>query len=176
MKYIYIGKNLEVTDDLKDAVEKKFGRKLTKYFFDDTEVNVTMSVERELQKLEVTIPMHGNIIRTEQASNDMYSSIDLAVEALYSQLSKHRKKLIDHYQSGGFTQEYIDEDLDEEEEGIRIVRTKRFAVKPMDPEEACLQMEMLGHTFYVFRNADTDEVAVVYKRKDGAFGLIEPEL
>ena len=176
MKYNYIGKNLEVTDDLKEAVEKKFGRKLTKYFFDDTEVNVTMSVERELQKLEVTIPMHGNIIRTEQASNDMYGSIDLAVDALYSQLAKHRKKLIDHYQSGGFTQEYIDDELEEEEDGIRIVKTKRFAVKPMDPEEACLQMEMLGHSFYVFRDAETDEVAVVYKRKDGAFGLIEPEL
>ena len=176
MNYNYIGKNLEVTEDLKEAVEKKLGRKLAKYFYDDTEVHVTMSVERELQKIEVTIPMRGNIIRTEQASDDMYGSIDLAVDALYSQMAKHRKKLIDHYQSGGFTQEYLDDDLEDEDDGLMIVKTKRFAVKPMDPEEACLQMEMLGHTFYVFRNADTDEVAVVYKRKDGAYGLIEPEL
>ncbi|MBQ4232975.1 MAG: ribosome-associated translation inhibitor RaiA [Lachnospiraceae bacterium] len=174
MRYIISGKNIDVTEGLRNAVYDKIGR-LEKYFTPETEVHVTFNVEKERQIIEVTIPMKGNIIRAEQESNDMYVSIDLVVDIIDRQLKRYKTKLAEKKQSSEyFKAEYLeDEDLDDEE--IRIIRSKRFAVKPMDPEEACVQMELLGHTFFVFRNSDTDEVNVVYKRKDGAYGLIEPE-
>lgn len=174
MRYIISGKNIEVTEGLKSAVYDKIG-KLEKYFTKDTEIHVTFNVEKERQKIEVTIPMKGNIIRAEQESTDMYVSIDLVVEIIERQLRKYKTKLVDQAQSAAYFQPaYLEEDdLDDEE--IKIIRSKRFAVKPMDAEEACIQMELLGHNFYVFRNADTDEVNVVYKRKGNTYGLIEPE-
>jgi putative sigma-54 modulation protein len=174
MRYIISGKNIDVTEGLENAVYDKIGR-LEKYFTPETEVHVTFNVEKERQIIEVTIPMKGNIIRAEQESDDMYVSIDLVVDIIDRQLKRYKTKLAEKKQSSEyFKAEYLeDEDLDDEE--IRIIRSKRFAVKPMDPEEACVQMELLGHTFFVFRNSDTDEVNVVYKRKDGAYGLIEPE-
>jgi putative sigma-54 modulation protein len=174
MRYIISGKNIDVTEGLENAVYDKIGR-LEKYFTPETEVHVTFNVEKERQIIEVTIPMKGNIIRAEQESDDMYVSIDLVVDIIDRQLKRYKIKLAEKKQSSEyFKAEYLeDEDLDDEE--IRIIRSKRFAVKPMDPEEACVQMELLGHTFFVFRNSDTDEVNVVYKRKDGAYGLIEPE-
>lgn len=174
MNFTITGKNIELTDGLKQAVESKLG-KLGKYFRNDTEATVTLSIERELQKAEVTIPIKGNILRAEQATTDMYTSIDAAGDAIEKQLLKHRKKLIEkHHAVEGFSQVYLEEEAEDEDE-ILIVRKKHFAVKPMDPEEACLQMEMLGHNFYVFRNADTDDICVVYKRKNNTYGLIEPE-
>ena len=174
MNFTITGKNIELTDGLKKAVESKLG-KLGKYFRPDTEATVTLSIERELQKAEVTIPIKGNILRAEEATTDMYTSIDLAGDTIEKQLLKHRKKLIEkHHNVEGFSEVYLEEDADEEDE-ILIVRKKSFAVKPMDPEEACMQMDMLGHNFYVFRNADTDDICVVYKRKNNTYGLIEPE-
>jgi putative sigma-54 modulation protein len=174
MKYIIIGKNIEVTPGLRTAVEDKIG-KLEKYFTPDTEVHVTLSVEKERQKIEVTIPVKGNIIRSEQVSNDMYVSIDLVEEIIERQLKKYKNKLVDKKQAGGnFRQEYIDKDYMDEEE-VKIIRSKRFDIKPMYPEDACVQMELLGHSFFVFCNAETDQVNVVYKRKAGTYGLIEPE-
>ena len=174
MKFIISGKNIDVTDGLRAAVEDKIG-KLEKYFTSDTEVHVTMSVEKERQKIEVTIPVKGNIIRSEQVSNDMYVSIDLVEEVIERQLRKYKNKLIDKAQNAAhLNQEFIDEDMEDEEE-INIIRSKKFAMKPMDPEEACVQMELLGHNFFVFRNSETDEVNVVYKRKGNTYGLIEPE-
>ena len=174
MKYIISGKNIDVTEGLKNSVYDKIGR-LEKYFTPETEVHVTFNVEKERQKIEVTIPMKGNIIRAEQESTDMYVSIDLVVEIIERQLKKYKTKLIDKKQSAEyFKPEYLDdEDLEDEE--IKIIRSKRFAVKPMDPEEACIQMELLGHNFFVFRNSETDDVNVVYKRKGSTYGLIEPE-
>lgn len=173
MRYTITGKNIEVTEGLRQAVYDKIG-KLERYFNKDTEVHVTLSVEKDRQKIEVTIPVKGSIIRSEQVSNDMYVSIDLVEEIIERQLKRYKTKLIDQKQSAvSFTKEYMEEEA--EEETIDIVRTKRFAVKPMDPEEACIQMELLGHNFYVFRNSDTDEVNVVYKRKGNTYGLIEPE-
>ncbi len=174
MRYIISGKNIDVTEGLRNAVYDKIGR-LEKYFTPETEVHVTFNVEKERQIIEVTIPMKGNIIRAEQESDDMYVSIDLVVDIIDRQLKRYKTKLAEKKQSSEyFKAEYLeDEDLDDEE--IRIIRSKRFAVKPMDPEEACVQMELLGHTFFVFRNSETDEVNVVYKRKDGTYGLIEPE-
>ena len=176
MKFIISGKNIEITPGLKDTVTRKLG-KLERYFTPDTEIIVTLSVEKERQKIEVTIPVKGNIIRSEQVSSDMYVSIDLVEEIIERQLKKYKTKLVDAKQSGGsasFSQAYMDEEYDDPDE-IKIVRTKRFGIKPMDPEEACVQMELLGHSFYVFRNSETDEVNVVYKRKNDTYGLIEPE-
>ena len=176
MRITITGRNIELTQGLKDAVEEKLN-KLEKYFTPDTDVNVTLSVEKERQKIEVTIPMKGNIIRSEQVSNDMYVSIDLVEEVIERQLKKYRTKLVTKKQSGGefFTSDFMNvEDVDEEEE-LKIVRSKKFGMKPMYPEDACLQMELLGHDFFVFRNAETDEVNVVYKRKGNTYGLIEPE-
>lgn len=174
MQYIISGKNIDVTEGLKSAVYEKIG-KLERYFTPDTEVHVTFCVEKERQKIEITIPMKGNIVRAEQVSNDMYVSIDLVEEIIERQLRKYKNKIVDQQQSvAGLSKEFVDEDLGEEEE-IKIIRSKRFAMKPMDPEEACIQMELIGHDFYVFNNANTDEVNVVYKRKGNTYGLIEPE-
>ena len=174
MKYIISGRNLEVSDNLRGIVEKKLG-KLEKYFKPDTDIIVTLSVEKDRQTAEVTIPVKGNIIRTEQTSDDMYVSIELAADVIERQLNKYRTKLISKYQEGGdaFQPEFTEEPL-EEEESVQIVKAKRFGIKPMFPEDACIQMELLGHSFYVFENAETAEVNVVYKRKDGAYGWIEP--
>lgn len=176
MRYIISGKNIDVTEGLKTAVYEKIG-KLERYFTPETEIHVTLSVEKERQKIEVTIPMKGNIIRAEQVSTDMYVSIDLVEEVIERQLRKYKNKLIQQKQASiNFNQAFVD-DIDEGYEGeeINIIRTKRFAIKPMDAEEACIQMDLLGHNFFVFRNADTEEVNVVYKRKGNTFGLIEPE-
>lgn len=176
MKFIISGKNIDVTPSLKETITSKLG-KLERYFTPDTEVIVTMSVEKERQKIEVTIPVKGNIIRSEQVSSDMYVSIDLVEEVIERQLRKYKNKLVARHQEGGnFKQEFFDlddgADVDDE---VKIVRTKKFGIKPMYPEDACVQMELLGHDFFVFCNAESDEVNVVYKRKSGTFGLIEPE-
>ncbi|MBQ9549819.1 MAG: ribosome-associated translation inhibitor RaiA [Lachnospiraceae bacterium] len=174
MHFIITGKNIDVTPGLKSAVEDKIG-KLEKYFTPDTEVHVTLSVEKDRHKIEVTIPVKGNIIRSEQVSNDMYVSVDLVEEIIEKQMKKYKNKIIDRSQDGGNLQrDYMEQDYSDDSE-IRIVRTKRFGFKPMYPEDACVQMELLGHNFYVFRNAETDEVNVVYKRRGNTYGLIEPD-
>ena len=175
MKFVIVGKNIEVTPGLRSAVEDKIG-KLEKYFTSETEAHVTLSVEKERQKIEVTIPVKGSIIRSEQVSNDMYVSIDLVEEIIERQLKKYKTKLIAKEQSAGcFKQDFIEKDYMDEEE-VQIVRTKKFDIKPMYPEDACVQMELLGHNFFVFCNAETDQVNVVYKRKGNTYGLIEPEV
>lgn len=174
MKFTIVGRNIEVTPGLKSAVEDKLG-KLDKYFNPNTQVYVTLSVEKERQKIEVTIPVKGNIIRSEQVSNDMYISIDLVEEVIERQLKKYKKKIIDKHQNiSSFTQAFVETEEEPEDE-LKIVRTKKFDIKPMYPEDACVQMELLGHSFYVFCNAQTEQVNVVYKRKDNTYGLIEPE-
>jgi putative sigma-54 modulation protein len=175
MRYIISGRNIDVTEGLKTAVYEKIG-KLERYFTPDTEIHVTMSVEKDRQKIEITIPMKGSIVRAEQTSSDMYVSIDLVEEVIERQLRKYKNKLIQQKQAAvNLNQTFLDDVDYEEEESIKIIRTKKFAMKPMDPEEACVQMELLGHNFFVYRNAETDEVNVVYKRKGNTYGLIEPE-
>ncbi|MBR4760073.1 MAG: ribosome-associated translation inhibitor RaiA [Lachnospiraceae bacterium] len=176
MKFVIIGKNIEVTPGLRTAVEEKIG-KLEKYFTPETEVHITLSVEKERQKIEVTIPVKGNIIRSEQVSNDMYVSIDLVEEIIERQLKKYKSKLIDKHQEAGsyFKQEFLEKEFMDEED-VKIIRSKKFDIKPLYPEDACVQMELLGHNFYVFINAETEKVNVVYKRKGGTYGLIEPEV
>jgi putative sigma-54 modulation protein len=174
MRYIISGKNIDVTEGLKSAVYEKIG-KLERYFTPETEIHVTLSVEKERQIIEVTIPMKGNIIRAEQVSNDMYVSLDLVEEIIERQLRKYKNKLLSQKQAFVNFKDVFEEEDSFEEDKIEIIRTKRFAMKPMDSEEACIQMELLGHNFYVFRSAETDEVNVVYKRKGNTYGLIEPE-
>ena len=175
MKFIISGKNINVTSGLRSSIEQKLG-KLERYFTPDTEIIVTLSVEKERQKIEVTIPVKGTIIRSEQVSDDMYVSIDLVEEVIERQLRKYKNKLIAKHQEGSnFQPEFAESEDDVNDGEIRIIRTKKFGIKPMFPEDACVQMELLGHNFFVFCNAETDEVNVVYKRKDGAYGLIEPE-
>ncbi len=176
MKFVITGKNIEVTKALREIIEEKIG-KLERYFSSDTEAIVTLSVQKEHQKIEVTIPVKGSIIRAEQESSDMYAAIDLVEEIIERQLKKYKNKIIeskqdvDSFSKSFYEAENIDDDT------IEITRVKKFAVKPMDPEEACIQMELLGHTFYVFSNMKTDEVNVVYKRKGkfNSYGLIEPD-
>ena len=175
MKFIIVGRNIEVTPGLRAAVEEKIG-KLDKYFNPDTEVHVTLSVEKDRQKIEVTIPVKGSIIRSEQVSNDMYVSIDLVEEIIERQLKKYKNKIVDKQQAvASFSKAYVENDYTDDEE-IKVVRTKKFDIKPMYPEDACIQMELLGHSFFVFCNAETDQVNVVYKRKGDTYGLIEPEV
>ena len=174
MNFIISGKNLQITENLRAAVEDKLG-KLERYFTPETKIIVTMSVEKDRQKIEVTIPLKGNVIRSEQVSNDMYVSIDLVEEVIERQLRKYKQKLVDRHQDGSFKREFLEYEA-EDTDDIRIVRTKQFDIKPMYPEDACVQMELLGHSFYVFRNAENDQVNVVYKRKGGTYGMIEPEI
>ena len=174
MRYTITGRNVNVTPGIRKAVEEKIG-KLDRYFNPDTEVIVTLSVQKDRQKIEVTIPVKGNLIRAEESSSDMYVSIDLVEEVIERQLKKYKNKIIDKKQSAqAFSDFFINEETEDEEE-IQIVKTKRFGIKPMDPEEACVHMELLNHNFYVFLNAETEEVNVVYKRKGHSYGLIEPE-
>ncbi len=175
MRFTIVGRGIEVTEGLRAAVEEKLG-KLDKYFAGDVEIMVTLSVEKERQKIEVTIPVKGSIIRSEQVSSDMYVSIDLVEEIIERQLRKYKTKIIDKKQSiMDFSREYVENDYEDEAE-IKIIRTKQFDMKPMFPEDACVQMELLGHSFYVFFNAETNKVNVVYKRKGNTYGLIEPEI
>ncbi len=175
MKLSFTGKNMEVTEALKEVTSKKL-QKLDKYFQSDVVGHVVYSVERNWKVLEVTINLPGTILRVEESSDDMYTSIDKAVDVLERQIRKYKTRLQRRQQTGETIRFENVMPLDDDEENRpRIVRTKRFGMKPMSAEEAILQMELLGHNFYVFMNAESDEVSVVYKRKDGNYGLIEPE-
>ncbi len=175
MKIIITGKNIDVTEALKERVTKKIN-KLDKFFTSETEAHVTLSVQKARQIVEVTIPFNGIVLRAEDSNEDMYSSIDRTVDLLERQIRKNRTRLQKRLHEHDFRFESIgsSEEVPEEKE-FKIVRSKRFAIKPMDVEEAVLQMNLLGHEFFMFFNADTRQVNVVYKRKDGNYGLIEPE-
>ena len=175
MRITITGRNIELTAGLKEAVEEKLS-KLDRYFTPDTDAHVTLSVEKDRQKIEVTIPTKGHMIRSEQVSSDMYVSIDLVEEAIERQLIKYRTKIISKKMNAAanFKAEYLEEKEDVDEE-VKIVRTKRYDLKPMYPEDACIQMELSGHDFFVFVNAETDDVNVVYKRKGNTYGIIEQE-
>lgn len=177
MRYIISGTNIEITNALQQKVMDKLS-KLEKFFVAETEAQVTLSVEKLRHIIEVTIPFQGTILRAEVDDKDMYAAIDEVVDVLEKQLLKFKNRLKDRHRSNSpFKQDFINyiEDKKEDEEEIFIEKTKRFAIKPMDVEEAAMQMDLLGHDFFVFRNAETEEVNVVYKRKNGTYGLIEPE-
>lgn len=184
MNFNIRGQNIQLTDALRDYAAKKIGR-LERYFEapPTSDVTVTLSVGKNLQTVEVTIPLPGVLLRAEEKSEDMYAAIDLVTEKLERQIRKHKTKVNRKFrQEGGirtlFRENYdgttAARHLEEEDEDLELVRTKRFNLKPMDVEEAILQMNMVGHNFFVFANSDSKQVNVVYKRSDGKYGLIEP--
>lgn len=174
MKVKVVGKNIEVTEALRNAIEKKLAR-MDKYFFTDINATATLSVEKNMQKVEVLIPFNSIFLRAEVKDSDMYSAMDTVIDKLEGQVRKQKTKLERRHFESALRMSNIDDYYDDDKNEPKIVKTKRFAIKPMNEEEAVLQMEMLGHDFYVFMNGDTDQVNVVYKRKDGNYGLIEQE-
>ncbi len=175
MRISITGKNIEISEYLRDLAYKKMS-KLERYFPADTEAQVTMAVERNRHIVEVTIPYPGGIIRGEEVTGDMYASIDNVISKLERQIIRHRTKLERNLRAEAFSQAEFPEGYDDDEEaGPQIVKVKRFSIKPMSVDEAVLQMDLLGHSFFVFSNAETDAINVLYKRKDGNLGLIEPE-
>jgi putative sigma-54 modulation protein len=182
MKYYIRGENIEVTPAIREYVEKKIS-KLERYFTEapDAKVNVNLKYNQDKSsKVEVTIPLPQLVLRAEEANVDMYAAIDLISDKLERQIRKHKTKVNRKFREKGdfpvtfaTTENNGASDLDEDE--LELVRTKRFDLKPMDSEEAILQMNMLGHSFYVYTNADTNHTNVVYKRKDGRYGLIEAQ-
>lgn len=169
------GKQIKVTNALKDYAEKRVG-KLGKYSDDFTDVQVTLSVEKERQRVEVTAPLNGFILRGEEETDDLYSSIDLVVDKLERQMEKYRKR-IGKKRIKAVKEEpnYMLETDDEISIQEGIVKSKRFPAKLMSVDEAVMQMELIGHSFYVFVNSDTEQMNVVYRRKHGGYGLLEPE-
>lgn len=182
MKIIISGKQMELTSAIKNAIEDKIGR-LDHYIHPETEVKVTVSAKKARQTVEVTvIPISGPIVRAEDSEENLYAAIDIVYDKLNKQLRKLKNRLQDIHQDNESIR-YIDVDLSEnndyedndENEEIVIERRKKFDMKPMNPEEAVLQMELIEHNFYMFRNIETNEISIVYKRKDGGYGLIEHE-
>lgn len=182
MNYIITGKNIEVTKALQEKVIAKLN-KLEKFFSAETEARVTLSVEKLSHIVEVTIPTRGRLLRAEVERQDMYSAIDEIVDILQRQLHKYKNRLKDKARKNAtnskeeLSTNILFETVEDpkEETSVKIEKVKRFDLKPMDSEEAVLEMELIGHSFFVFRNGETDEVNVVYKRKNGTYGLIEPE-
>jgi putative sigma-54 modulation protein len=173
MKVLVRGRNVDVTEALKDYVEKRVG-KLDRYLEGAKDATVILVVEGDSHKVEVTVPFNGMILRGEEATGDMYSSIDLIVDKLEKQIEKYKGKL-GRRRGTGEQKAYVEPRFRDDDEGLQLVKTKRFAIKPMPVDEAVMQMNLLGHSFFVFSNAETEQVNVVYKRKDGKYGLIEPE-
>lgn len=171
MQIYLTGRNLEVTDALRRYAEEKVGR-LQKYLEKITSAHIVLSLQKYRQIAEVTLRVRDLTIRGEESTEDLYSSIDLVVEKLERQLHRYKGKILGHASRSGRSQPPM---ASLEGEKSRVVKSKRFAIKPMSPDEAILQMDLLGHTFYVFRNAQTDDVNVVYRRHEGNYGLIEPE-
>ena len=188
MRYKIRGQRLEVTDALREYIEKKLSR-LERYFETppQTDVHVTLSVIKDQHVVEVTIPLPGIVLRAEERSEDMYASVDLVVDKLERQIRKHKTKINRKFRQTGLEKGVFKETAvngaagkngaalaeDEDEEEYEVVRVKQFELKPMGVEEAILQMNMVGHNFYVFANAETQQVNVVYRRNDGRYGLIE---
>lgn len=176
MNFNIRGKQIKVTDALKDYVEKRVG-KLEKYSDDFTDVQVTLTVEKERQRVEVTAPLNGFILRGEEETDDMYSSIDLVVDKLERQMEKYRRRIGKKRAKGVKDEPSFISQVDDESLGQDlIVKNKHFPAKLMSVEEAVMQMNLIGHSFYVFMNADTEQMNVVYRRKHGGYGLLEPEI
>ncbi|WP_274362531.1 ribosome hibernation-promoting factor, HPF/YfiA family [Paenibacillus thermotolerans] len=183
MKFQIRGKNVEITNPLREYAERKVGR-LEKYFEAPltSEVLITLSVLKSKHTVEVVIPVNGAMLRAEERSHDMYASIDMVIDKLERQIRKLKTKINRKVRQEGTQRSVFKEAFEqaaparahEEDDPFEVVRTKRFNLKPMDVEEAVLQMNLLGHDFYVFSNSSTSAVNVVYRREDGKYGLIEP--
>lgn len=168
------GKNIDITPALRDYVEKRV-KKITKYFDQTGDIAVILKVEKDRHQIEVTVPVDGIVLRGEESTTDMYVSIDQVMDKIERQIEKHKTKLTKRFRGGGFRADVASSIAVPEADDEIIVRTKKFAVKPMDPEEAILQMNLLHHDFFMFLNVETQQVNLVYRRKDGQFGLLQPE-
>lgn len=176
MKYNISGKNIELTAALENAVEEKIV-KLDKYFNDNVTAQITLSVEKLSHIIEITIPFNGSVLRAEVEGRNMYNIMDDAVAVIEKQVNKFKNKLRDRHRTNAanqFTPSFLAESDTNHEDGIKIDKTKTFAIKPMSAEEAVLQMELVGHNFFVYFDSESEDVNVVYKRKNGTYGLIEP--
>ena len=173
MRVTVIGKNIDVTPALKEIVERKIS-KLDRYFEPDVSARATLTVQKNSQIFEVTIPFNGVILRCEESTDDMYKSIDLVQAKLERQIRKQRTKLQRRNNESLRFSNFDEVALEEDDQG-EIVKVKKFNIKPMSTEEAILQMELVEHNFFVFKDSDTDNVNVIYKRKDGNYGLLEPD-
>jgi putative sigma-54 modulation protein len=173
MKIIVYGKQMSLRDSLKTAVERKL-QKFNKFFDDDTEAFVTCRVRKGVKIIEITVNYGGTTFRSEEESETFITALDRSVESLERQIRKNKTRLEKSFRQEAFV---ITEDDDDgyDEEGEFEIRVKTFAFKPMTPEEAVLQMNLLGHTFYAFTDADSAKVCVVYKRREGSYGMIVPE-
>jgi putative sigma-54 modulation protein len=174
VKFDLTAKNVEVSDDLRRHIEKKLA-KIEKYFEKGVPAQVVLKGEKDRQIVEITLPFNGMFVRGEEATSDIYASVNLAVEKIERQIVKYRTRFQRRKREARQTARAVPYPEQAEDDEPRIVRTKRFSMKPMPAEEAVLQMNLLGHDFYVFISADTEQVAVVYRRRDGNYGLIEPE-
>jgi putative sigma-54 modulation protein len=177
MRISITSRNVEVSDSLKNLIEKKV-QKLGRYFREDTEALVSLNLEKNRHIMEITVYFDGIVIRAEDHSSDMYTTLDNVLRKLERRIRKYRTRLEKKLHDGAFESEtplFGGGDDAEEEDEPRVVRTKTFAVKPMSVDEAILQMNLLGHSFFVFRNERTLEVNVVYRRNSGNYGLIEPD-
>lgn len=175
MRITITGKGMEVSEYLNEVAQKQAG-KMSKYFPDDTQMQINMSIHKNSHIVEVTIPWKGGTIRAEEISGDMYASINSALKKIEKQIIKHRRKLEKELKGGIDMSEYVYNEPGEVEEGNKeIVKTKRFAMKPMTVEEAIMQFELIDHPFYVFKNGNTGMINVLYSRHDGNYGLIEAE-
>ncbi len=172
MRITITGKNFKTYKHLEDTIEKKFER-LGKYFSDDIDVKVVLSQERGKDKIEVNINAKGAVFRTEVVSADIYEGIDKSVDKLASQMAKFKGKLQKRYNDNKSVRFEALPDL-EEDEPMDVVKTKQFDLRPMDVEEAILEMEMMQHDFFIYLNMDTGNINVVYKRNDAGYGVIEP--
>ncbi|CAA7599707.1 Sigma 54 modulation/S30EA ribosomal protein C terminus [Acididesulfobacillus acetoxydans] len=173
MNILIRGKHIEVTDALKDYVTKRVS-KLEKYSDEFQDVQVTLLVEKDRHRVEVTAPINGMILRGEEETSDMYQSIDMVLEKLERQIDKYRTRINKRLRTK-VLKDHEPEHPAAEEEHEHVVRNKKFQAKPMSVDEAIMQMNLIGHTFFVFTDADTHQMNVVYRRKNGDYGLLEPE-
>ena len=173
MATIVRGKNLEITPALKNHVEKQ-EKKVTKYFDNEVNVQALLSVEKDRKVAEITLKVDGVVLRGVEGNDDMYAAIDLVYDKLVRQIHKYKTRIARRMKKGTFNAALI-EGPAVPEESFEVARVKKFAARPMDVEEAILQMNLVGHDFFVFLNSKTDTISVVYKRKHGKYGLIEPE-
>lgn len=171
MKTTCNGRKVNLKDSFVKRVEKRL-TKLDKFFSDETEAHVTVVVERNYHKVEITVRDRGFVARAERSAEQMEEAFEAAMDILTKNIVKNRKKLSEKLQRN-IPEDFADEVV--EEEGYHLIREKRFVVKPASVDEAILQMNMLGHSFYLYRDADTDEINVVYARNDGTYGLLVPE-
>lgn len=172
MKTTIVARKIDLTAGMKEYVEKKL-TKLDKFFDEDSEAKITMSVEKNRQKIEATIYSHNTIFRAEQVTSDMYVTMDKIIDDIERQIRKHKTRLEKRLRTGAFTEAPSFEVPVEEEKEFNIIKKKSFTAKPMSNEEAILQMNLLGHSFFVFKNSKTEQNNIVYKRKDGNYGIIE---